>query len=165
MKISNTLFFKLFLYAFFCVTPHSSYSNYHSGQSPTTVTVISAFCTGSVLGTFWGYVDRVVPSSLRYLTTFPAAFALRVVLVNTISEALKKESIAHDTGNLFLASWLWEWIVYKNIAGQRLLRRATLNSCGLASMSSICINVFLKYVPSIFLVISCLISDTNDSLA
>jgi ABC-type dipeptide/oligopeptide/nickel transport system permease subunit len=116
MKISNKLFFTLFVYAFFCITPHSSYSNSHSDLSPTTVTVISAFCTGSVLGTFWGYVDKVVPSSLRYLTTFPAAFALRVVLVNTISEALKKEAIAHETGNLFLASWLWEWIVYKNIA-------------------------------------------------
>lgn len=116
MKLSYKLCFSIFLYAVLCITPQSIYSRSPSHHSPTTVALISAFSLGSVLGTFWGYVDSVVPGSLRYITTFPAACLARIMLVHEISRALKKEAMPHNINNLFLATWLCEWLVYQKIS-------------------------------------------------
>lgn len=121
MKLSIKLILRVVFCTLLCATPSSLYSNqigYFSVKSEEIVaSLIPAFCVGSVLGTFWSYVDSIViPSSLRYVTTFPVALCARYVIVNAVSTALKQEKIEHDKNLFFLAAWVWEWSLYKKLS-------------------------------------------------
>ncbi|MFZ5954342.1 MAG: hypothetical protein ACOYT8_04570 [Candidatus Dependentiae bacterium] len=121
MKLSIRLILCVIFCTVVCATPNSLYSNqignFSVKSEEIVASLIPAFCVGSVLGTFWSYVDSIViPSSLRYVTTFPVALCARYVIVNTVSAALKQEKIEHDKNLFFFATWIWEWYMYKKLS-------------------------------------------------